>query len=365
MKNFKLPLILLIFYSVFSCSKKDKQTIIRGCIPNLPDGILYLYKDDSSQRIDSVKTVNGSFGIIHHWKSTSIPTYLGIDHIDQKGILRSFNFPTNANYKKGKWESQFFMSDSLILINGTIKDFNLKDIKLPEKYRLVTSPGIKAGRQTNALFNIDGDLFENVNSKTIQIIKEKIIQYPDSYHLLYKINENKNSFSAEQVEDFLKSFKGDIVGSNIYKNLDTYNNKRFNENKISLPLLENNNGSRKEIINKKFNKHLIIFWASWCAPCRQEIPVLKKLYSLYHNDVEFVSISIDTNKPSWFKALKEEDMKWKQLVINNLSEKEALQIRFKLNQAIPYNVLVDNKLKILSSFTGLSTENELEKLIQK
>jgi len=49
-------------------------------------------------------------------------------------------------------------------------------------------------------------------------------------------------------------------------------------------------------------------------------------------------------KPPGQKALKEEKMNWKQLIIsNNNAEKEALQIRFKLNQAIPYTVLVDEK----------------------
>jgi len=59
-------------------------------------------------------------------------------------------------------------------------------------------------------------------------------------------------------------------------------------------------------------------------------------------------------------------MYWKQLIISNkLNENEALQIYFKLNQAIPYTVLVDNNLKILGTSTGLSNEKELEKFINK
>ena len=45
---------------------------------------------------------------------------------------------------------------------------------------------------------------------------------------------------------------------------------------------------------------LIDFWASWCAPCRKEIPHLKKLYADYASDgFEIVSISIDKKESDW------------------------------------------------------------------
>lgn len=364
--GFQLLSVFCIALSVISCAQKEKETIIQGKIPNLPDGMLYIYKGDPSQRIDSVKTVGGNFKLTHQWKAEESPVYIGIDHIDQKGVLRAFSFPTHAKYRSGKWESQFFMNDPQITINGELKDFVSKNIQLSENYKLVTGPELAAGNQTEALFNVDADLFENINTGTAQTVKDKIVQYPYSYHLLNKINENKNSFSAQQVDDFLKSFKGEITQSKMYKDLQTYNKKRFNENNIPLPLLEDPSGVKREIADKSYKKHLIIFWASWCGPCRQEIPMLKKIYSLYGQEIELISVSIDTDKAAWQKAMKEEKMNWKQLIIsNNSAEKEALQIHFKLNQAIPYTVLVDDNLKILSASTGLSDEKELKKLIGK
>lgn len=366
MRNIKLLLVLLICILFTTCSNKNKSTIIKGSISNLPNGILYIYQNNSSQRIDSVKTIDGHFEIKHIWNIKDLPSYIGIDHVDEKGILRAFSFPTNAKYRNGKWESQFFMSDSLVVINGEIKDFNSKNIQLSEKYKLITSPTIKAGKQTEALFDIDADLFEKITDTTFSIVKGKIIKYPYSYHLLYKISENKNSFSAQQLGDLLKSFKGEIRQSDIYKITDTYNKKRFNIKDIKLPLLEDIHNNRKDILDKKYKTHLVIFWASWCSPCREEIPMLKKIYQLYNKDIEFISISIDTDRKAWKKALKDENMDWKQLIISKkTSENEALQIHFKLNGAIPYTVLVDNNLEILSSSVGLTNEKELEKLILK
>lgn len=41
---------------------------------------------------------------------------------------------------------------------------------------------------------------------------------------------------------------------------------------------------------------MINFWATWCGPCRQEMPVLEKLYSRYHDvGFELLGVSIDEN----------------------------------------------------------------------
>ncbi|MGM9698213.1 MAG: redoxin domain-containing protein [Prevotella sp.] len=56
---------------------------------------------------------------------------------------------------------------------------------------------------------------------------------------------------------------------------------------------------------------LIDFWASWCAPCRKEIPNVKHQYELYKaKGFEVISISIDKNPEAWRKAVKEEQLQW-------------------------------------------------------
>ena len=65
---------------------------------------------------------------------------------------------------------------------------------------------------------------------------------------------------------------------------------------------------------KKNKLTLIDFWASWCGPCRAEMPNVIKAYKEYHaKGFEVVGVSLDNSKDAWVKAIKTLGIPWKQM----------------------------------------------------
>ena len=81
----------------------------------------------------------------------------------------------------------------------------------------------------------------------------------------------------------------------------------------------------------------IDMWASWCAPCRREIPHLKKLEAeLQNKDVVFVSLSIDRDENAWKNSIVEHDLHGYQLIDSENKLGSALNVR-----GIPFFVIYD------------------------
>jgi thiol-disulfide isomerase/thioredoxin len=111
-------------------------------------------------------------------------------------------------------------------------------------------------------------------------------------------------------------------------------------------------------VGKKYT--LIDFWASWCVPCRKEIPNLKKLYEKYASKgFEIVSISTDRKKADWEKALEEEKLPWP----SYLDTKGASEV-FKIKTIPAVFLLDDNGIIIAESIRGEELEAKLAELFQ-
>ncbi|MCQ2163060.1 MAG: TlpA family protein disulfide reductase [Bacteroidales bacterium] len=91
---------------------------------------------------------------------------------------------------------------------------------------------------------------------------------------------------------------------------------------------------------------LIDFWASWCGPCRGEVPNLKKYYEMFKDKgVEFLSVSIDNKEEAWRKAMEEEGMTWPQALAPNAGSELTDLYQF---SGIPFIILLDQEGKIVA-----------------
>jgi thiol-disulfide isomerase/thioredoxin len=57
---------------------------------------------------------------------------------------------------------------------------------------------------------------------------------------------------------------------------------------------------------------LVDFWATWCGPCRPEVPNLVKAYQKYRSKgFEIIGISLDRSKKDFFEFTEKEKMTWR------------------------------------------------------
>ena len=88
-------------------------------------------------------------------------------------------------------------------------------------------------------------------------------------------------------------------------------------------------------------------WATWCGPCKYEIPFLKKLEKDYHGrNIVFMSYSIDEDKDAWLKFVPEEELGGVQIIGEDAWESKMTR-HYKV-RGVPTFMFFDPEGKIIS-----------------
>jgi len=120
------------------------------------------------------------------------------------------------------------------------------------------------------------------------------------------------------------------------------------------------NGDTFSLHGIKAKVKLVDFWASWCAPCRQEMPNVVKIYKKYcESGLEIIGVSLDEKKPDWEKALDDEKMTWP----NIMDEQKEIAARYFV-RGIPHTILLDENNHIIAKdLRGKALEKKIAELL--
>ena len=143
-------------------------------------------------------------------------------------------------------------------------------------------------------------------------------------------------------------------------------------NKAAELTYKNPNGEFMSLSDLNGKIVIIDFWASWCGPCRRENPHIATLYQKYRktkfkngDGLAIYSISLDTKKSSWIKALNDDKLYWEHHVSDlkgwNSEGAEIYAVR-----SIPQTFIIDgNGIIIAKNLKGKKLDDFLDKLTKK
>ncbi len=352
---FSLTTLLLALASCEQAPKGDLQ--IHGILPQgVSSQVKYAYLlDDDNQVIDSAEIKNGVFDFDRQsddslrLASIDVPQSYKLPVILEKGRIEAdyktglvYGTPLNDAYKEmvassiasSKLVQKQIDSISKSSINSTIVDREISKLIFETQERdkaeiakyLVKHPNNEVGILVlRELLAFEGITRDEVMSWRA-IAGEKVLQ--DRF-----IKERYARYDNE-----MKTQEGSAFAD--FEGLTT-------EGKATR--LSNYAGKGKFV--------LLDFWASWCVPCRYELPKLKKIYKQYHaKGLEIVGVAVSDKLADHQRAVKEEALEWTQIV----NEKEAIKLYG--IRTIPQLILIAPDGKIL--LRGLNAE-ELAKELPK
>lgn len=102
---------------------------------------------------------------------------------------------------------------------------------------------------------------------------------------------------------------------------------------------------------------LINFWATWCLPCKAEVPDLIALQNKYEGDLVVLGISVD-DTPEQIRPFAAEYKVNYTMLVGNM--REDVQEALGPLAAVPVTVIVDRDGRIATKHTGIGTREQFE-----
>lgn len=192
------------------------------------------------------------------------------------------------------------------------------------------------------------DSLQTLHGLEAQAFVDMIPDYPKSNALFAIIYSSVFPQTKEAIENVLNRFDADFVRENYYAK-ELQEKLRLIQGSEVGPMapdfeLKDNRGNLVKLSSMRGQYVLIDFWASWCGPCRKEIPNVKKVYSEYKDKgLQVVGVSIDKDEAQWRKAIEEEQVEYLQLWDPSMQTGKLYNY-----QGIPFIILIGPDGKILA-----------------
>lgn len=284
----------------------------------------------------------------------------------------------------------------LIAENGDEIDFKADYSNETGEYELTGSEDSEKLKEFNKISARYGKIYMDIQKE----YQEKVSANPavkDSIErvLIPRFEKNMNDFAKESVE-FAEKNKDNLAGfyamssldqtkyeSELLKYADDIKGKFPNTIAVqsftakmeklktlavgqTAPDFQMTSADGKELKLSQFRgKYVLLdFWASWCAPCREENPNVVKQYNTFKDkNFTILGVSLDNNKDLWLKAIKDDKLAWNHA--SELKQWDSDVVKQYSIEGIPASYLLDKEGKIIAkNLRGAELEAFLTKTLK-
>ncbi|GLB48614.1 hypothetical protein Y10_09820 [Neptunitalea sp. Y10] len=246
---------------------------------------------------------------------------------------------TDQSYSNNKYYIKY-------LTDRLLAHYNLNPRNNEQNFNYITKHDTLLNQQTKT---------KVLDQLLTSIYLAKKNSFPTYYKKFKDLKPSKTLISKYDViienDSINKKYKKLIANSNHKGELLSYSNDQLNKFE---DVIKNNKG---KII-------LVDFWASWCVPCRIDIPELKKMKTEFDtSEFIWVTISIDEDISAWKKAIESEDLHLKKENYILIDAKNSqLYKNFEVS-SIPRYLIFDKEGKLLESAAPSVKDNQLKEFI--
>ncbi len=365
----KIVFLALLALTIFSCSKVKKgEYLISGKAKGIANGKMVVLKKQNEfgmvVSVDSAKVKDGKFELKGKVKEPSMLAIF-IQGIQQPipFILETGEINVKID-KDSIWKSEIGGTTS----NESFQKFNVKLNSIQKKMMAFQNKNMK--KFMEAQQKKDNATIDKLKKEYSTFEKEKeeyMNKYPeqnkDSYISLLLVQNMFNSptFDLKKVKkiyaDLDTTLKATKIGKDIETKLKTIETNQkaqaaptvFAEVGKPAPEFSAKNPQGAEVsLKQSLGKVTIIdFWASWCGPCRKEMPNVVALYNELHSKgLNIIGVSLDKDLTKWNEAIAKDKITWTQ--VSNLKEwAEPIAKQYKVEQ-IPTTFVLDASGKIVA-----------------
>jgi thiol-disulfide isomerase/thioredoxin len=276
---------------------------------------------------------------------------LNLHYLEQRNLLL-YNIFDNPHPNESKVSDKFPKFDEKMDLDieaDFLFSWEYQDIVMTKFYENIKGDGIS--------FVTAKDAIPEIKALKSQSIKNRLI--------LNGINDIKidNANYKNTYNEFLSITNDPKIKESLTTN---YNNTLAVEPGKPSPIFnyENQKGGTTSLESLKGKYVYIDVWATWCGPCRQEIPSLEKVEEQFQGkNIVFVSISIDNSKDreKWSKLINDKNMSGIQLLADN--EWDSKFIREYNIGGIPKFILIDANGNIVNAQAPKPSDPKLIELL--